>query len=103
LPTLDANNLPAEKENLMSIVRSIFLVGRRYRCALTCDPSAIVPGSFGMLRAEWEPRLPTRPLNKAELRDYRAGHSAFLGKVAEIAGLGIGIAELTGSPAWQLH
>jgi hypothetical protein len=69
----------------MSVIKTTFAVGRRWRCTMVCDPSATVPGSRGMMRAEWGPALPNRPLNKSELRQYREGRNSFFAKVAEVS------------------
>jgi hypothetical protein len=47
-----------------SILRATFSVGRKYKCTMTLDCSALVSAASGYFRAEWAPDMPggsTRP------------------------------------------
>ena len=67
-----------------TVLRRRFKVGK-YFCTMTMDCGAYTPGQTcsGMMRAEWEPRLPTK-LNKRSLAEYRAGRDALHALAANV-------------------
>ena len=62
-----------------------FRVGRLWRCTWTIQKP--VAGTVASSVVEWEPDIPGRPLNEAELRDYRAGRNAVMADLAEQTGM----------------
>ena len=88
-PNGQASDLPPN-----AVLRSRFKVGR-YFCTMTIDCGAYVPGqtSAGMMRAEWEPQLPTK-LNKRAIAEYRTGRDALYATAANVIGGRVLLAEL---------
>jgi hypothetical protein len=71
-------------------ISTTFRVGKKFRCTITVPVSR----TSAVLKAEWEPDVPNRRLNKVELSDYRRGRDALISELAQQLGGNIVLAEI---------